>query len=88
MTVLSSARRLSGLALAAAIVLTGCAKNAPQDTFQPKGPNARTIDDLQRPLFYVAGVVGLLVFIAIGYSCHSNPHFAFSVDIFKGKMIV
>jgi len=66
MTVLT--RRLSGTVIAASIVLTGCAKNAPQDTFQPKGPNARTIDDLQRPLFYIAGVVGLLVFVAIGYS--------------------
>ena len=66
MTVLT--RRLSGISIAAAIVLTGCAKNAPQDTFKPKGPNARTIDNLQRPLFYVAGVVGLIVFGVIGYS--------------------
>ena len=66
MTVLT--RRLSGIGIAAAIVLAGCAKDAPQDTFKPKGPNARTIDDLQRPLFYVAGIVGLIVFAAIGYS--------------------
>lgn len=66
MTVLN--RRLSGAAVAVAVVLAGCAEDAPQDTFKPKGPNARTIDDLQRPLFYIAGVVGLIVFAAIGYS--------------------
>ena len=60
--------RGTAFAVAAAVVLTGCAKDAPQDTFKPKGSNARTIDDLQRPLFYVAGVVGLIVFAAIGYS--------------------
>lgn len=49
-------------------MLAGCADDAPQDTFKPAGPNARTIDDLQRPLFYVAGVVGLIVFAAIGYA--------------------
>ena len=65
---LSGTRRFCGTVVAAAIVLTGCAKDAPQDTFKPKGPNARTIDDLQRPLFYVAGIVGLIVFAAIGYS--------------------
>ncbi|MBI4884871.1 MAG: cytochrome c oxidase subunit II [Actinobacteria bacterium] len=62
-----SFRPLVGLATVAA-VLAGCAEDAPQDTFKPKGPNARTIDDLQRPLFYVAGVVGLIVFAAVGYS--------------------
>ena len=46
-------------------LLTGCAKNAPQDTFQPAGPNARSIDDLQRLLFYVSGAVGLIVFAVI-----------------------
>ena len=60
--------RVAGVAVAALALLAGCAKDAPQDTFQPAGPNARTIDDLQRPLFYVAGIVGLIVFIAIGYA--------------------
>ena len=30
---------------AGAIVLTSCASNAPQDTWVPKGPNAKIIDD-------------------------------------------
>ena len=68
MTALLTRRRLAGVAVAAATVLAGCADDAPQDTFKPAGPNARTIDDLQRPLFYIAGVVGLIVFIAIGYA--------------------
>ncbi|MCE9621830.1 MAG: cytochrome c oxidase subunit II [Actinomycetia bacterium] len=60
--------RLAVAAFAAAVLFAGCAQDAPQDTFQPKGPNARTIDDVQRPLFYVAGIVGLIVFAVIGYS--------------------
>jgi cytochrome c oxidase subunit 2 len=59
-----AAAALAGLGL----LLVGCAKDAPQDTFQPAGDNAREIDSLQRPLFYVAGVVGLIVFAAIGYA--------------------
>lgn len=49
-------------------VLAGCASNAPQDTWAPEGPNAQDIDNLQRPVFYIAGVVGLLVFAAVVYS--------------------
>jgi len=69
MTALSPSRRrrLAGVTVLAGIVFAGCAKNAPQDTFKPEGPNARTIDDLQRPLFYVAGLVGLIVFAVIAY---------------------
>lgn len=62
------ARRLAAGAALTTILLTSCAKDAPQDTFDPQGPNARTIDDLQRPLFYVAGVVGVIVFAFIAYA--------------------
>ena len=48
---------LGGLGLA----LAGCAKDAPLDTFQPKGEEAQKIQDLQVPVFIIAGVVGLLV---------------------------
>ncbi|CAN5657173.1 cytochrome c oxidase subunit II [soil metagenome] len=64
----SRRRRLAGIAVLAGIFLAGCAKDAPQDTFKPKGPNSRTIDDLQRPLFYVAGLVGVIVFGVIAYT--------------------
>lgn len=45
--------------------LASCAKDAPQDTWQPAGPNAQMIDNLQRPVFFVAGIVGLVVFVAV-----------------------
>ncbi|MFM8954803.1 MAG: cytochrome c oxidase subunit II [Actinomycetota bacterium] len=49
-------------------LLTGCATNAPQDTWQPKGPNSKLIDDLQQPVFAVAGVIGLIVATAVTYT--------------------
>ena len=48
--------------VAAAALLGGCARNAPQDTFQPEGENARKIQNLQLPVFIVAGIVGVIVF--------------------------
>jgi cytochrome c oxidase subunit II len=55
------------VAAAAGLVLSSCASNAPQDTFQPKGTNAQKIDDLQRPVFYIAGVIGVIVLAAVTY---------------------
>ena len=49
------------------VLLAGCAKNAPQDTFAPAGSNARNIDQIARPVFYIAGVVGALVIGIVGY---------------------
>ena len=63
-----AARRVLALAVGVGALLAGCAKNAPQDTFQPAGSNARLIDGLQRELFYISAVVGLIVFAAIGYA--------------------
>jgi cytochrome c oxidase subunit II len=54
-------------ALAALVVLGGCAENAPQDTWDPAGENAQRIDNLQRPIFYVAGIVLLIVVVAVAY---------------------
>lgn len=48
-------------------LLAGCATDAPQDTWQPSGPNAEMIDNLQRPIFYVAGIVGLIVFASVAW---------------------
>ena len=63
----SSRRRLAATVLLGTIV-AGCAKDAPQDTFQPAGPNAKSIDELQYPLFIIAGVVGLSVIVAVAYA--------------------
>lgn len=49
------------------LVAVGCAQDAPQDTWDPAGPNAQKIDDLQRPVFYIAGVVGVIVFAVLGF---------------------
>lgn len=64
------ARRFGQRALVAtgAVALLGsCATNAPQDTWQPKGPNSKMIDDLQQPVFAVAGIIGIIVSVAVAY---------------------
>lgn len=62
-------RRLRSGFLASGVVmaLAGCATNASQDTFKPKGPNAAKIDNLQKPVFAAAGIVGVLVFAVVIY---------------------
>ena len=50
------------------VFLASCGRNAPQDTFQPKGPNAQKIDTLQKPVFAVAGIIGVIVAVAVVYS--------------------
>ena len=47
--------------------MAGCAEDAPQDTWQPDGPNAQKIQDLQWPVFAIAGVVMVIVFAAVGW---------------------
>ena len=61
---------LAALAVAAGTVLAGCAENAPQDYFQPEGPNARNIDEGLGGQFYIfllAGIVALIVFVVVVY---------------------
>ncbi len=59
-------RSAIGLAgIAALMLLGGCAQDAPQDTWKPAGPNAQRIQNLQWPVFLVAGIVGLIVFATI-----------------------
>jgi cytochrome c oxidase subunit 2 len=45
----------------ASMFLAGCAKDAPQDVFQPKGENAADINNLQYMVFGIAGVVGVIM---------------------------
>ncbi|MET0144525.1 MAG: cytochrome c oxidase subunit II [Ilumatobacteraceae bacterium] len=52
----------------AVLLASACAKDAPQDTWQPAGENAQKIQDLQWPVFVIAGVVMLIVFAAVGYA--------------------
>jgi cytochrome c oxidase subunit 2 len=47
--------------------LTACAQDAPQDTWKPAGENAQMIQDLQWWVFLIAGIVGVLVFLAVIY---------------------
>ena len=48
-------------ALALATVLAGCASDAPQDSLDPAGPAARSINDLFGPVVFVAAAVFVLV---------------------------
>lgn len=51
-----------GVVVTLGLLIAGCAQDAPQDTWDPAGPNAQEIHDLQWPVFAIAGVVGLIVF--------------------------
>ena len=61
----SKSHRRRGIAALAGVVgtafLAGCANNAPQDTFVPKGENAQKIQNLQNIVFPIAGLVGVMV---------------------------
>jgi cytochrome c oxidase subunit 2 len=50
-----------------AMVVAGCAKDAPLDTFQPQGSQAQDIQNLQVPVFIIAGVVGVLVIVITAF---------------------
>ncbi|HET7719670.1 MAG TPA: cytochrome c oxidase subunit II [Acidimicrobiales bacterium] len=58
--------RALGVASIAGLVLTACGDEK-QDVFTPDGQRAREINDLQVPVFLIAGVVGLLVAAAMAY---------------------
>ena len=60
-------RAIALIGTVCALVMTACAEDAPQDTWQPEGPNAQKIHNLQWPVFAVAGLVGVIVFAAIIY---------------------
>lgn len=49
----------------AATALSACAQDAPQDTWKPAGENAQKIQDLQWWIFMIAGIVGVIVFVAV-----------------------
>jgi cytochrome c oxidase subunit 2 len=47
------------------LILTSCAQDAPQDTWDPAGSEAQKIHDLQWPIFLIAGIVGLIVMAVV-----------------------
>lgn len=65
----SSMSRRARVALVAGlgVLVAGCAQNAPQDTFDPAGPNADKIHTLDMIVYPIAGVVGVLVLVVIGF---------------------
>jgi cytochrome c oxidase subunit 2 len=96
-------RSVIGLAvIAAAAVLGGCARNSPQDTFQPEGENALKIQNLQLPVFLVAGFVGLVVFGVIIFvvirfrdhgqemprQTHGNPTLEIALTILPAVILI
>lgn len=105
-SVLQPTSRLRNLKIGAVagvgVLLAGCAENAPQDTFAPEGPNAQKIDDLQRPIFYLAGIVGVIVFAVVGYALwkfkdrgqaipeqsHGNPKLEIGLTILPALILV
>ncbi|MEM7322557.1 MAG: cytochrome c oxidase subunit II [Actinomycetota bacterium] len=53
-------RRLSAFGLMA-VVLAGCAEDKPLNTFEPRGPQAEAIDNLMGPIWWIMGVIFVLV---------------------------
>ncbi|HEY9555410.1 MAG TPA: cytochrome c oxidase subunit II [Acidimicrobiales bacterium] len=59
-------RRVRASLLAPLVLfLASCAKDAPLDSLDPAGPRAKSIDDLQNPVFAIAGVVFLAVNLGV-----------------------
>ena len=65
--VFSPRRIATALGILGVAALAGCAENAPQDVWQPKGPNAEKIDNLHYLVFPIAGVVGVVVISLVIY---------------------
>jgi cytochrome c oxidase subunit 2 len=67
---MSNRRVVAAAGLVGAVSLAGCAQNAPQDTFAPKGPNANKINNLDLLVFPIAGVVGAIVIGLVIYTLY------------------
>jgi cytochrome c oxidase subunit 2 len=56
-----------------ALVLAGCGDDTkPLNTFEPRGPKAELIDDLIQPIFWLAGIIGVVVFAVVGWLIFNN----------------
>lgn len=85
-----------------AALAAGCATDAPQDTTQPAGPNAQMIYNLSWPIFLIAGVVGVIVMVAVGYAVwkfrdrgqpipeqtHGNPKLEITLTIIPALILI
>jgi cytochrome c oxidase subunit 2 len=58
-------RRALGAVVLVLLFATGCASDAPLDTLDPKGPEARSIDHLLNPVLILAALVFLFVELGI-----------------------
>ena len=54
-------RRAAALAVGLGLLMTACAKHAPQDTLKPAGKAARSIDHLFVGVFWIAAFFFVLV---------------------------
>lgn len=96
-------RSAIGLAIiAAAAVLGGCARNAPQDTWKPAGENAQEIQNLQWWVFLIAGIIGVIVFAVIIFvvvrfrdrgqempkQSHGNPALEIALTILPAVILI
>ena len=61
-------RRLGGLVVGLALLATACASDAPQDSLDPAGPEARQIDNLFGPVMVAAFVVFVVVQALVVYA--------------------
>lgn len=50
------------------LLLSACVRDAPMDSFRPAGPEAQRIFDLSTPVFIIAGIIFVLVEVAIVYA--------------------
>jgi cytochrome c oxidase subunit 2 len=106
-TTLNSVTRRDRFARIAAVgvfgaILAGCAQDAPQDTWDPAGPNAQSIHTLQWPVFAIAGVVGVAVFSVLFFALwryrdrgqpipkqtHGNPKLEIGLTILPALILV
>jgi cytochrome c oxidase subunit 2 len=63
---MSRTLRIAAVVALGALV-AGCAEDAPQDMFQPAGPNAESIYNLSLLVFILAGIVGVIVLAVVFY---------------------
>jgi cytochrome c oxidase subunit II len=57
--------RVAAVVAPLVLALSACADKAPLDTLEPKGPEARSIDNLVNPVFLIAGVVFFAVQLGV-----------------------